>query len=82
MRHLILSFVVLTSSFALAADPSTAGQVVNVPTLAPLIDSVKGAVVNLDVARRANQAKLLSLSLFHNLTNIAMTEVCAARSSS
>ncbi len=60
MRHLILSLVVLTSSLSLAADPPTAGQVVNVPTLAPLIDSVKGAVVNLDVARRANdQVRLM-----------------------
>ncbi|MDP1829783.1 MAG: trypsin-like peptidase domain-containing protein [Archangium sp.] len=51
MRPLLLS-VFLTFAVPVLAQQPTA-QVVSVPSLAPLIDSVKGAVVNIDVARRA-----------------------------
>jgi serine protease Do len=53
MRSLLLSALLISSVPALAQQQPTA-QVVTVPSLAPLIDSVKGAVVNVDVAKRAN----------------------------
>ncbi|MFZ5438624.1 MAG: trypsin-like peptidase domain-containing protein [Myxococcota bacterium] len=54
MRTLLLSAVLALSLPALAQQPAPppAGQIVTVPSLAPLIDSVKGAVVNLDVAKK------------------------------
>ena len=50
MRPLLLSVVLSLSLPVLAQQPP---QVVAVPSLAPLIDSVKGAVVNIDVSKRA-----------------------------
>ena len=59
MRPLLIACLLSlpVSSFAegpapLAQPPQA--QVVSVPSLAPLIDSVKGAVVNIDVAKRAS----------------------------
>ena len=50
MRTLLISALLCFSVPGLAQP---APQVVAVPSLAPLIDSVKGAVVNIDVAKRA-----------------------------
>ncbi|MBL8915414.1 MAG: trypsin-like peptidase domain-containing protein [Archangium sp.] len=58
----------LLAAVCLAAVPSFAevapAQTVTVPSLAPLIDSVKGAVVNLDVARRASEEQKEALERF------------------
>ncbi len=51
MRTLLLAALLSIPLPVLAQLPSP--QVVAVPSLAPLIDSVKGSVVNIDVAKRA-----------------------------
>ena len=56
MRSFILTALLVVSVPALAQQQQP--QVVSVPSLAPLIDSVKGAVVNVDVAKRASGEEL------------------------
>ncbi len=64
MRTLFLSALLLSLSLpAWAQQP--AAQVVSVPSLAPLIDSVKGAVVNVDVAKRASAEQQELMERFH-----------------
>ncbi len=63
MRILLLSALLSLSVPAFAQQPT--GQVVSVPSLAPLIDSVKGAVVNLDVAKRASDEQQALAERFH-----------------
>jgi serine protease Do len=62
MRNLLLAVLCLSTplAFAEVASPPTA----TVPSLAPLIDSVKGAVVNLDVARRVSGEQQEALERF------------------
>src|SRR3990167_2400790 len=52
MRPLLLASLLALPFPALAQLPTP--QVVAVPSLSPLIDSVKSAVVNIDVAKRAS----------------------------
>lgn len=55
MRPQILSALLAVSALPVFAQPAAppVAQVVSTASLSPLIDSVKGAVVNLDVAKRA-----------------------------
>ena len=62
MKNLLLAALCLTAPLAFAeVAPS---QPVTVPSLSPLIESVKGAVVNLDVARRASTEQQEALERF------------------
>lgn len=62
MRHFIISSLLAVSSLALAQQPAPQAQLV--PSLAPLIDSVKGAVVYLDVAKRPSEENQAMLERF------------------
>ena len=73
MRPLLIACLLSlpVSSFAEGPGPQVPqaqsaplGQVVSVPSLAPLIDSVKGAVVNIDVAKRASAEQQEMLEKF------------------
>jgi serine protease Do len=53
MRHVLLSALLLAAVPVLAQQAQPAPPAAPMPSLAPLIEAVKGAVVNVDVSRRA-----------------------------
>ncbi|MFT3707419.1 MAG: trypsin-like peptidase domain-containing protein [Archangium sp.] len=66
MRNLLLALLCLSAplAFAEVAPTPAGGPLVSVPSLSPLIDSVKGAVVNVDVARRVSGEQAEALERF------------------